>query len=112
MGETGSIADNARMRSIANMTGVDPASAAAGGITARSMGARALRSTVLEPIENWQFRRALKAVETPPAPSPIKNGIAKAANVGGNITQAIAPLIPVQSMAEYLRQRKSNNKEK
>lgn len=121
MGETGSIADNARLRSMANHTGVDPASAAAGGNTARSMGARALRSTVLEPIENWQFRRALNKVESnpqgvpEPPMGPIKSGIIRGGSYGlkglGQGMQAAAPLTPVQSMVAYIRSLRSANTE-
>jgi hypothetical protein len=104
MGQAGNIAENAQQRGLANMTGVDPASAAAGGNTARSMGARALRSTLLEPIENWQFRRALSAVDNPPSsPSTAQSVAGNTLKVVGGGMQAIAPLTPVQSMAQYIR---------
>jgi hypothetical protein len=121
MGQTRNIAENAEQRSLANMTGVDPASAAAGGNTARSMGARAIRSTLLEPIENWQFRRALSKVENnpqgipPPPMGPIKSGVIRGGSYGlkglGEGMQAVAPLTPVQAVAQYIRSLRSANTE-
>lgn len=60
VGALSNIVDNSRERYLANMGGItSPPVAAVGGGSARSMPARGIRTTLLQPLENYQFRRDL-----------------------------------------------------
>ena len=59
-GQLSNIVANSRERYIGNMGGItSPQVAAVGGGAARSMPARFIRSTLLQPLENYQFRKDL-----------------------------------------------------
>jgi hypothetical protein len=60
VGALSNIVDNSRERYLANMGGItSPQVAAVGGGAARSMPARGIRAALLQPLENYQFRRDL-----------------------------------------------------
>lgn len=118
IGQAGNIAGNAAERSVANTLGIDSApSVAMKAGMARSMPARAIRAAVVEPMENWQFRRALNAVQPraaqfsgpPPLPSNLES-LTNLLNVGGGgsyagLAAARGKVSPF-SLDEYLKGQK------
>ena len=72
MGQLGNIVANSRERYLANMGGItSPQVAAVGGGAARSMPARGIRASLLQPLENYQFRKDLSGAGQN-IPTPIQ----------------------------------------